>query len=85
MDPFKTYQREQLSTSQDAFNVVPSDTDDLPAPTYGGFWLAKVGTVKVTTRAGTVLTLPSGQTYWNLVVTKIWATGTSATGIVGLV
>ncbi|KQZ96869.1 hypothetical protein ASD74_06340 [Rhizobium sp. Root564] len=85
MDPFKQFQREQLATSQDAFNVTPNDNGDLPAPTYGGFWVSTPGTVKVTTKAGTVLTLPSGQIYWNLVVTKIWATGTSATGIVGLV
>lgn len=85
-DPFSSYPRNPAAAAQDAFLVTPNDNADLPSPTYGGFWLQTAGPVKVTTNAGTTLILPSGQIYWNLVVKKIWATGTSGTGtITGLV
>ena len=71
--------------SQDAFLITPNDNGDLPSPTYGGIWLGTAGTVKVKTLAGFTLTLPAAQTYWNLVVVKVFQTGTTAQNIVGLV
>ena len=68
----------------DVVPVTPSDADDLTVP--GRSLVVEVsGDVHVTTLAGTERTipaalLPDGQVF-SLRVTRVWATGTTATGI----
>jgi hypothetical protein len=60
-----------------------SDTVDLPFIT-SGFSFTVAGTVKVTTQGGETLTIPSGAlaiaVIHKLRITRIWSTGTTATG-----
>lgn len=64
--------------------IVPSDAAALPVVTRA-LNVASGGTVRVTTQAGddVTVTIAAGITF-PLRVRKVWATGTSATGIVGL-
>ena len=73
-----------------AATVTPSDSVDL-GPIDGGFpharglYISTAGALKVTTAGGDVLTLPgvsAGHLY--LAVRRVWATGTTAAGIVAL-
>jgi hypothetical protein len=70
-----------------AFNIVPSDTINLPGVTVGGLYVGGAGNLTAQPAAGgpaVVLTaVPAGTTIPNLVVNKVFATGTSATSIVG--
>tara|TARA_R110000850_G_scaffold79746_1_gene171774 strand:- start:150 stop:428 length:279 start_codon:yes stop_codon:yes gene_type:complete len=80
-----------LNTAIDGFDITPSDTDDLihngtqtdaAAVTIGGS-----GDIKVTTVRGTTLTFtnrPAG-TDLPYKVRRVWATGTTATGLIGAV
>jgi hypothetical protein len=67
-----------------AIDVVPSDSVNLTVPAWA-FVTGSNGTVKVTTFWGDVVTLTcvAGFTY-TLRVYRIWATGTTATNIVGM-
>ena len=65
--------------------VTPNDSVDLPATTRA-LWIGGAGDVKVTLQAGVALTLsavPAGSML-PLQVTRVWATGTSATLITAL-
>lgn len=65
--------------------VIPSDTVDLTNATRS-ISFAVAGAIKVTTLGGETVVIPSGAlpatTMLALRVTRIWATGTAATGIV---
>lgn len=67
------------------FDITPSDTTDLDHVTTG-LNVATPGTVRVTTVDGSVgtLTIHPGQPF-PLRVSRVWQSGTSATGIRGLV
>lgn len=70
--------------ADDAFPVSTSDTVDLPvAPRF--LSVSGAGNLKVTTRAGNTVTIavPAGTVM--LGVTRVWATGTTATGITAYV
>lgn len=64
--------------------VTPDDANDLAQPSY--ISIAAVGDVKVTTLGGETLVIPSGTIpvgkILELWVKRVWATGTTATGIV---
>ncbi len=69
-----------------AFPITPSDTVDLPGPTTAGVYVGTGGTLTVTFVGQTrsvQLTVPAGLA--PIVVSKVWAAGTSATGLSGLI
>lgn len=70
--------------ADDFYSVTPDDNTDLPIPTRA-VTLAVGGTLKVNKLSGATdtLTLPAGQ--HALRIRRIWATGTTATGITALV
>ena len=65
------------------FAITPSDTVDISATT-AGVYVGAAGTLQVTfLSGGTVeLTVPAGLA--PIVVTRVWATNTTATGLSGL-
>jgi hypothetical protein len=71
--------------------VTPSDTVNIPAVTGGTnngcvLYVGGTGTLKVTTIGGDDVTftgVPTG-TFIPVHVVKVWATGTSATSIIGI-
>jgi hypothetical protein len=68
-----------------AFNVTPSNTDNLPA-VVRAIWVGGTGSISLVTANGDAVTLaavPAG-TLIKLRIRKINATGTGATNIVGL-
>ena len=67
------------------FEVTPDDTTDLPQTT-SALNVATPGTVRITTADGSVsdLTIHPGHAF-PVRASRIWQTGTSATGIRGLV
>jgi threonine dehydrogenase-like Zn-dependent dehydrogenase len=69
----------------DLLPITPDDAADLAAVTLG-LNVATPGAVRVTTKGGTTasVTLVPG-VILPLRVTRVWATGTTATGIVGLI
>lgn len=71
------------SPSELPFSITPDDANDLPHITRA-LILANGGTVKITRLDGTTdtLTLPAGS--FPMKVRRVWAAGTSATGISGL-
>lgn len=69
--------------SYDAFSVTPSDATVIA---FRGLYIGGSGNVAVVTQAGNTVTFPNmnaGQTY-PIMGTKVLATGTTATGIVGM-
>lgn len=70
----------------DAQEVTPDDANDLPRNPAFAFRVGGAGDVEVTTVDGsqaTIVGLAAGEVF-RLAVTRIHATGTSATGIVAL-
>ncbi len=75
-----------VSTSHDPFPITPNDSVDLPV-TARGLLIAVGGTLKVNTLEGgtnnpRTYTVPAG--VFPGAVTRVWGSGTSATGITGL-
>jgi hypothetical protein len=68
----------------DALIVTPSDSVDLEQPCRA-FYAAVAGNISVITEAGNTRLVPVGAFFvLPLAVTRIRATGTTATGIIGL-
>lgn len=68
------------------FVITPSDTALLPGATTGGINVAVGGTLSVDFQNGqknVQLTVPAG--FVPIIVTRIYSTGTSATGLIGLI
>lgn len=67
------------------FPITPSDTVNLPGATTGGIYVGTGGTLTVTFLSGATvqLTVPAGLA--PIVVTRVWSTGTTATGLSGLI
>lgn len=66
------------------FSITPSDSVDLATP-IRALIISAGGTVKITKLDGVTtdtLTLPAGQ--FAIKVRRIWATGTTATGLTGI-
>lgn len=71
--------------ANDAVDIVTSDSATQPA--FSAIYAGTGGAIKVTTGAGNTVTfnnVMSGAALPVSGVTKIWATGTTATGLIGL-
>jgi hypothetical protein len=76
--------KDQFQVFQNAAAVTPSDTNNL-SPAAWSLLIGTGGTLKVDTlggQTGVALTVPAG--LFPLMVTRVYATGTAATGIVAL-
>jgi hypothetical protein len=84
LDPYADRADAGLECWKHAAVIMPSDTTDLPT-VPSGFYAAQ-GAVKVTTQGGETLVLPDmgGQTFWNLRVTRVLATGTTPTALLAV-
>ena len=83
-DTFSSHTRSLSSPPTDLIAVTPSDTDDL-AYISRGLNVAASGTVHVTTHGGTTATIfVAAGIVFPIRVERIWATGTTATGIVAM-
>ena len=84
-DIFAHQARSQNDPATLVFDVVPDDASDLSHVTTA-ISVATPGTVRVTTLGGTTsdLTIYAGQAF-PVRATRVWLTGTTATGITGLV
>lgn len=67
----------------DAIAVTPADATDLAYPVRG-LLVAVAGTIALVTPAGTALTITAPAGFVPIGAKRILATGTTATGIVGL-
>jgi len=84
-DKFKEFHTSSLTTpATSLFTVIPDDVADLPWVTIS-LNVATPGTVRVTLMDGSIgdLTVRAGVVF-PIRVSRVWATGTTATGIVGL-
>ncbi len=66
--------------------VTASDGTNDPAGPFAGFHTGSGGTIKVSPLQGSALTLtnvPAGVIY-SLAIQRVWSTGTTATGVIGL-
>lgn len=83
-DPFSTFGAGLESPAAHAYAVTPDDTQDLPIACRA-LNVAQGGTVHVTTVGGDEVTVAVSEgSPFPLRCRRIWATGTSATGIVAL-
>lgn len=84
-DPFDGYQSGLNAPATKLFPITPNDTTDLDT-FVRGICVASSGLVQVTTVDGTVATVfVAAGAPFPVRVRRIWATGTDATGIVGMV
>ncbi len=70
-----------------AFAITPSDSSDLPGVATGGIYVGGAGAVTVTLKNGSTVTfsaVPVGTTLY-IQAKRVWATGTGATLLVGLI
>lgn len=63
--------------------VTPNDSTDIAA-NCRGLLCGVAGDCKVTTQAGNAVTIPLQAGYNPIRVTRVWSTGTTATGIYAL-
>lgn len=83
-DTFKGYVPGIESPATDGEAVTPSDTLDL-AKVSRALYVGTGGTLKVTLASGTDLTFSAIAAGWHpLRVSRVWATGTSATDLVAV-
>lgn len=81
IDSFKSNARSPAGGPAHLALLTPSDSLDLAHVTQW-LYLAEAGTLRVTTRGGQTLTTPVMAAGWHLLeLTRIHATGTTATGI----
>jgi len=83
-DPFSEHESGLSSPATNAFAITPHDTNDL-ATTPRFLNITVAGNIKVDTVGGdtaVVLAVPVGR--FDLRATRVYATDTTATGIVGL-
>lgn len=85
-DTFSTHQESLTGPITGGFDIVPTDTDDLARITRG-FMVATSGDMCVHLKDGDALTLTglSAGVVYPFRVTRVLATGTTVTGIKGLV
>lgn len=82
-DPFKTYASGMSDPIVSASTITPDDTADLQTATRALF-VGSGGNLRVTLVSGAIVTFESAGAGWHpLRVTRVWATGTTATGLVG--
>ena len=84
-DKFSAFADSPSGPATALLEIHPNDETDLPQ-ILSGLNVATPGTVRVTTRDGSVGSVfVTAGTVFPLRVTRIWATGTTATGIYGLI
>lgn len=83
-DKFNSHSESLTSPPADLISVTPDDAQDLPFASRA-LNVAQSGTVRVTTVAGTTgtITVAAGIMF-PVRITRVWATGTSADGVVAL-
>lgn len=83
-DAFSGYARSMNDPAITVFDIAPDDATDLAQVTIA-LNVASPGTVRVTTADGSIsdLSIYPGHAF-PLRVRRVWLTGTTATGIVGL-
>lgn len=83
-DPFDSFNAGLESPASHAYAVTPDDTQDLPT-SCRALSVAQGGTVRLTTVGGDDVTVAVTEgSPFPLRCRRIWATGTTATGIVAL-
>lgn len=87
-DRYATHAATLTGPADDVVPVTPSDAADL-TEALRAIRLAVTGTagiVRVTTRAGAVRDLPIALgEQWNVRIVRVWTTGTTASGLWGLI
>ena len=73
-----------LGIAEDYWTITPSDSTDL-AVNVRAIVIAVAGDIKVTRVDGTAVTLTVPAGLLPIRATRVWATGTTATGLTGLV
>ena len=83
-DPFSDFATSLESPASNAYDIVPDDNADIQIITRA-LNVSAEGTVRITTHLGQIVTLyvAAGGAF-PIRARRVWATGTSATGIVGL-
>lgn len=79
------FENGHIPVAYNAAGVTPSDSSDLPKTAFG-LYVGQTGDVKITTLQGLVVTfeqLASGVIH-PIAARRVWASGTSATGIVAV-
>jgi hypothetical protein len=85
-DPFSSYPNTPDQPATSVVEVTPNDADDGLAHVLTGLNVETPGHVRVTTKDGSTATVfVAAGTVFPLRVAKVWATGTTATGIRGLI
>jgi hypothetical protein len=87
-DAYADFAKTPNSCADHGLVVTPSDVADLPFIS-NGLYIIGAGSVRVTTRTGDVISLPALPDgtigwYWPFYVSRVWATGTTATAIVAV-
>lgn len=83
-DAFASHAAGLTSPAEQVFEITPDDAADLTTPTRA-LSVTATGTVRVTTLGGTTATLYlAAGVPFPVRVSRVWASGTMATGIVGL-
>ncbi len=84
-DPFHGYESGLTSPATQLFPITPDDNTDL-STCVRGLSVASSGMVQITTIGGTTAAVyVAAGAPFPVRVARVWATGTDATGIVGLV
>ena len=83
-DKFATYSTGITGPAEDSFEITPNDSSDLASATRA-LNVAVSGTVRVTTVSGTTATVyVAAGVAFPIRARRVLATGTAATGIVGM-
>ena len=85
-DPFESFHTGLNSPIEGGFDITPDDATDLPSVTRA-LMVASAGSVAVSLRNGDTITLPglTPGVIYPLRITRVLASGTTATGLKGLV
>jgi hypothetical protein len=84
-DNFAEYRTGLDSPGEDGFDITPNNDNDLPQVTRA-LYITGAGDVRFTTRKGTTLTWSFPANYlFTMRVSRVHVTGTTATGIKGIV
>ncbi|NJL07395.1 MAG: hypothetical protein HC900_03380 [Methylacidiphilales bacterium] len=82
-DPFHGLQPGLGSPASYAAEVTPNDESDLDMVPRA-LWVGSAGDLTVTMLGGVVATFPSASGWMHIRVTRVWATDTTASGIVAV-
>lgn len=85
-NPFQTYSQSVTAPAVDAFPITPDDNNNL-TQTVRAIYVGNAGDVNLVTAGGSTVTFTglSGSTVLPVTTTRVRASGTTASGIIGLV